>query len=66
MSNLTYVNKCALVMSTSDGYQTAWYPYFELIKKYWKNHPKNIYLNTETKVYVDNELEIKNITVALK
>ena len=55
MSNLTYVNKCALVMSTSDGYQTAWYPYFELIKKYWKNHPKNIYLNTETKVYVDNE-----------
>ena len=56
-----YTNKCALLVSTSDDYESTWYPYFELIKKYWKNHPVKIFLNSETKSYFDEELNIKNI-----
>lgn len=61
MRQFNYTDKCALVVSTSDDYETTWYPYFELIKIYWKNHPKKIYLNTETKQYFDEELAIKNV-----
>lgn len=53
-----YSTKCSLLVSTSDGYECAWYPYFELVKIYWKNHPKNIYLNSETKIYKDENLNI--------
>jgi hypothetical protein len=49
---------CSLVVSSCDKYETAWYPYFELIKKYWKNHPKKIYLITETKTYTHKGLNI--------
>ncbi len=57
----SYSKKCALLVSTSDNYSTTWYPYFELVKHYWKNHPLKIYLNTETKEFCDEELSIINI-----
>lgn len=56
-----YTNKCALLVSTSNDYSTTWYPYFELIKRYWKNRPLKVYLNTETKEYHDDEFEVINI-----
>lgn len=56
-----YPLKCSLLVSTSDNYQCAWYPYFELIKIYWKNHPKSIFLNCETKGYIDESLNIQII-----
>ncbi len=49
---------CSLVVSSCDKYETAWYPYFELIKKYWKDRPKYIYLITETKQYIHEGLDI--------
>lgn len=48
-----------LVVSSSDKYEDAWYPYFELIKIFWKEHPKKICLITETKSYQDDTLDIK-------
>jgi hypothetical protein len=52
------MDQCSLVVSSCDKYETAWYPYFELIKKYWRDRPKNIYLITETKTYSHEGLEI--------
>lgn len=58
--NFISQKKYSLVVSTSDNYECAWYPYFELIKIYWKNCPE-IYLNSETKKYFDEKLNINNI-----
>lgn len=44
-------NNVALVVSSCDKYEDAWYPYFELIKKYWSGHPQKIYLITEEKSF---------------
>lgn len=47
-----------LVVSSCDKYEDTWYPYFELIKKYWPEHPQNIALITETKQYQTPGLNI--------
>lgn len=39
----------ALFVSSCDKYQSVWYPYFELVKRYWPTHPQRIYLSTESK-----------------
>lgn len=48
-----------LVVSSCDKYEDAWYPYFELIKKYWPEHPENIALITESQNYKTEGLDIK-------
>lgn len=50
--------KITLVVSSCDKYSTAWKPYFELIKKFWPEHPSKIYLISETKQYQDDQLNI--------
>ena len=42
-----------------DKYSSAWYPFFELIKKYWPQHPQLIILSTETKSYTHDGLNIQ-------
>ena len=49
----------SLVVSSSDKYEDAWYPYFELLKKYWPQHPARIYLITETRSFVSEGLDIQ-------
>ena len=53
-----YLDDISLVVSSCDIYEDAWYPYFELIKKYWVNHPKEIYLITERKNFVSENIRI--------
>lgn len=52
-------NNVTLVVSSCDKYSTAWKPYFELIKKFWSEHPERIYLISETKRCSDSELKIQ-------
>lgn len=54
--------KISIVVSSCDKYSTAWKPYFELIKKFWPGHPKNIFLITESKQYSDPDLNIMTMT----
>lgn len=42
---------CSVLVNSCDKYEDAWYPFFELIKRYWKGCPYLFYLNTETKKY---------------
>ena len=58
---MNFSENCSLLVCSCDKYATAWYPYFELIKKYWPEHPQKIYLNTETKQYHCEGLEIQTI-----
>ena len=57
MNNIKY--NTTLVVSSCDKYEDAWYPYFELVKKYWKGHPTQIVLITETKNFICDGLDIK-------
>lgn len=49
----------SLVVSSCDKYEDAWYPYFELLKKYWPEHPQKIYLITEEKGFSCSDLDIQ-------
>lgn len=51
----------ALVVCSCDKYESAWHPFFELIKKYWPDCPTKIYLNTEKKSYFCKDLDIITI-----
>lgn len=44
-------DNCTLVVMSCDKYQTAWLPYFSLLKKYWPEHPKKIFLSAETAIF---------------
>lgn len=57
-----------IVISSCDADLDTCYPFFYLLKKYWKNRPSswNIVLNTETLSYQDNELNIICPRVDLK
>lgn len=48
----------ALLVMSCDKYSSVWYPYFELIKKYWPDHPEHIYLSSETRGYSCEGLDI--------
>lgn len=50
----------SLVVSSCDKYEDAWYPYFELIKKFWPEHPEKIYLISENKSYSTEGLNIES------
>lgn len=50
-----------LLVSSCDKYSTAWFPFFELIKKNWPRHPDKIVLNTEKLSYTHEGLNIKTI-----
>lgn len=41
-------DNCTLLVMSCDKYQTAWLPYFSLLKKYWPEHPEKIVLSAET------------------
>lgn len=53
--------KCALLLTTCDGYSDAWYPFFRLLEINWENCPLPIYLNTETKDFTYKDFEITTL-----
>lgn len=50
---------CTVVVNSCDYYEEAWFPFFELVKKFWPDRNMEIVLNTETKNYEDMELEVR-------
>lgn len=50
-----FVNSC-------DSRSDAWEPFFKLLSDYWPNHPEKIVLNSETKQYTCEYMQIKTIT----
>ena len=54
-------NKYSILVNTTDSFEDCWFPFFTLFKKFWPEYTGKIYLNTETKVYVHEGLNIISI-----
>lgn len=52
-------NELTIIVCSCDKYDDLWYPYFEIFKNQWKDCQYPIVLNTESKSYSHNGLEIK-------
>lgn len=50
---------CTIVVSSCDGYSDLWVPFFKLLKIQWPDRPYPIVLNTETKDFSFEDLNIK-------
>lgn len=54
-------NDCAILVNSCDLYQDAWEPFFRLFHIQWPDCPFKIYLNTETKKYECDYLNVETI-----
>lgn len=52
------MNTCPIFVSSSDAYADLWPLFFDLFKKYWPEYEGVIYLNTETKEFKYEGLNI--------
>lgn len=55
------LNRYAVFVNTTDSFDDCWVPFFTLFKKYWPNFNGNIYLNTESKSFQFDGLNIISI-----
>ncbi len=49
-------NSCSVVVSSCDGFEDAWQPFFRLFFKYWPDCPFPVYLITNGKRYDDERV----------
>lgn len=50
---------CTVIVCSCDAYSDLWEAFFKLFKTYWENCPYQIILNTESKVFSYEGLDIK-------
>ena len=53
--------KVSVFVCSCDKYEDLWYPFFKLFKKYWTMPYLDVYLNTESKNYQFEGLNIKMV-----
>ena len=58
-------NELTILVNTSDNFEDCWHPFFSLFSRFWPNCHYPILLNTETKDYSFNGLNIVCAKVAL-
>ena len=51
--------KCAVLVTSCDKYEDAWFPFFKLLQIHWPDIPYALYLNTENKVFEIDGFSIK-------
>ncbi len=51
----------SILINTTDSFEDCWIPFFTLFKKFWPDYLGTIYLNTETKVFTFQGLNIVSI-----
>ena len=50
-------NICVLIMSC-DSYEDLWVPFFHFFDKYWPDCPYPIFLATNTKLFIHNNVQV--------
>ena len=55
--------KVTILVCTCDSYEDLWHPFFKLLDEYWPDNNCRIILNTETKSYSYNNLDIVSYSV---
>ena len=53
-----HLNKYTIIVNSCDDYEDLWFPFFKLFKKYWDPENVKILLNTESKNYSFEGLDI--------
>lgn len=56
-------NNCSILIQSCDSYSDVWEPFFCTFAEYWKNCKYPIFLNTETKKYSYETLNIECLNV---
>ncbi|MDY5917704.1 MAG: hypothetical protein SPJ55_04775 [Treponema sp.] len=56
-------NNVTVLVNSCDAYEDTWMPMFKLLKKYWPDRKYPIVLNTETKQYDFEDMNIKTINL---
>lgn len=56
--NRLLLNECTILVCSCDDYEDLWIPFFKLLHKYWIDCPCKIILNTESKVFKYDGLDI--------
>lgn len=56
-------NKATVLVNSCDTYEDCWYPFFKLLKKYWPDRKFPIVLNTESKIFEYEDMNIKTLNV---
>ena len=51
-------NNFSILVNTTDSFNDCWAPFFKLFKKYWPEYCGKVYLNTETKDFKYDGLNI--------
>jgi hypothetical protein len=51
-------NNCKIIVNSCDAYEDVWDPFFSALKNRWENCPYSIVLNTESKNYKFDNLDI--------
>ncbi len=54
-------NNCSIIVSSFDGYSSAWHPFFTLFFRYWDDCPLPIYLISNNLKYKDKRVQAINI-----
>jgi len=55
----------SIIVNTTDSFEDCWLPFFKLFKKYWPEYSGRIYLNTETKEFKYEGLNIISVKSGL-
>lgn len=54
---------CTILVSSCDKYEDAWLPFFKILKEQWPDRPYPIVLNTESKSFSYEGMEIKTFNL---
>ena len=54
----------SILINTCDKYSDAWDPFFRILKIAWGTELPSIYLNTETKKYIDEDVNVTWLTAS--
>jgi len=56
------INKSySILVNSTDSFEDCWQPFFKLFSKYWTDYRGKIFLNTETKDFTYNDLDIISV-----
>lgn len=54
---------CSILINSCDSYEDVWNPFFSCFKENWKNCPYPLFLNTESKKYEKEGMNITSLTL---
>lgn len=54
------ISECTVLVSSCDAYEELWEPFFKLYNRAWSNNTFPIVLNTESKKFEKDDLEVKS------